>query len=138
MYSGRQSNCNLTILFTTAPVTDLEAAVINGTSILVSWTPPEDLPGWNITHYYLTYKVTLPKKARPENTLRRTVRDGRTSMRVDLSEFPTREGLLHEVEVVPAIEIAGVEGIGEVKGEKALFNSTFEHGKGHTKLSMEM
>lgn len=65
---------------------------------------------------------------RPEGMLRRTVRDGHTSVQLDLAEFPIREGLLHEVEVVPALEINGVEGIGEVKGEKSIFSSTFEHG----------
>jgi hypothetical protein len=41
------------------------------------------------------------------------------------------ENVLQEFEVVPALEIQGVEGIGEVIGEKVIINPTFKYGKGN-------
>ena len=46
------------------------------------------------------------------------------------------EEVTHEVEVLAALVVDGVEGIGEVKGEKAVVNKSLSYGKSepHTTL----
>lgn len=112
-----------------AAVKDLQTSVTNSTSICITWSPADALPGWNISYYYLTYRAKLPDTDKTDTSFRRTVSDGRTSTTLEVGDLLVKEEVRHEFEVVPVLEIRDVEGIGEVKGEKAVLNSTLDYGK---------
>lgn len=116
-----------------APVEDLSVTVTSGSAIRISWDPPTDLPGWNITRYYLTYRAFLPDSYRPERTFGRTVEGGETSVMVDAGELVVgdeeEEEVTHEIAVLAVLVVDGVEGIGEVKGEKAVLNASLSYGE---------
>ncbi len=52
-----------------------------------------------------------------------------TSTVLRVAELVVREGVIHQFEVIPVLVVSGVEGIGEVKGEKSTINSTLDYGK---------
>lgn len=114
-------------MFFIAAVKDLQMEA-TGTSIRISWSPPDALPGWNISYYYLTYRARLPNTDKAETSFRKTVSDGLTSTILSVGNLLAKEEVIHKFEVVPVLEIRGVEGIGEVKGETAVVNSTLNYG----------
>ena len=82
-----------------------------------------------MSYYAMTYLAYVTNKPRPEATIQRRVDEGRTSETLDTSELVMREGVRHVVEVTAVLEIEGVEGIGEVRGEKAVRNISLVYGK---------
>ncbi len=105
---------------------NISLAVINSTSVMVSWIPPPDLPGWNISYYYLTYRAY--DEDRILTTLTTTVIGSRTSETMSADKFLAKEEVVHVFEVAAALKIEGLEGIGEVKGEAAMFNTSLKTG----------
>lgn len=112
-----------------APVQNLTAELLNGQYLSVSWSPLTELKGWNVSYYSLTYSAFLSTKDRPEASFITRVDQGRTSESIDASRLTMREGVRHVIEVVAVLEVEGVEGIGEVRGQKAAVSISLEYGK---------
>ena len=108
---------------------NISVSVRNSTSVVVSWIPPPALPGWNISYYYLTYRALNPREGnKTESSFTWTVDGGRTFEVVSVDQLLVREEVLHVFEVVAALKIEDLEGIGEVKGETAVINAEFKTG----------
>ena len=108
---------------------NISLSVISSTGVMISWLPPLDLPGWNISYYYLTYKTyNLEEDGRLVHTIIRTVDGGSTSETMSDDQFLVQGEVSHVFEVVAALKIEGLEGIGEVKGEVAVLNANLTAG----------
>ena len=119
----------LSVLCFTAAVSNISVAIVNSTSVVVSWIPPPALPGWNISYYYLTYRALNPREgSRVETTFTRSVDGSQTSKVVSADELLVEEEMVHVFEVAAALKIEDLEGIGEVKGEAAAVNASITTG----------
>ena len=116
------------IVFLPASVEELSVRVVDSTSVSVFWDPPPDLPGWNFSYYYLYYSAYFPSKTTPEVTFKEVVDGSRTSVAVEVDKLVVGPTVVHVFEVSAVLEIKDVEGIGEVKSEKAMVNTTL-YGK---------
>ena len=102
---------------------------MSGPSIIISWSPSVLLPGWNISYYYLSYSVLLPFEAKPRAMFMSTVKGSQTSEVVEADRLVVKPDVLHMFEVSVVLKINGLEGIGEVRGEKTSTNTIMEYGK---------
>ena len=115
-----------------AAVTRLQTSLLSSSNtLLLSWLPPSPLPGWNVSYYYVTYTARLSNSNegdRPERSFQRPVDEDRTFLELGVAELLVREGVVHEFEVQAVLKVEGLEGIAEVKGERAAVNLTLDNG----------
>lgn len=95
----------------------------------VSWISDIELPGWNISYYYLTYFAQIPGRNRPENSFQETVGVSESLMDLAVDKLLVRPEVEHVFEMRAVLKLENLEGIGEVKGEKATKNITLKYGK---------
>jgi len=101
--------------------------MVNDSYVLLSWSPIV-VEGWNISHYYLVYHTSNLFTSKPSFSSKFKLDGHSRSKSLHPADLLMKPSLQHVFELSAVLDVRDLEGMGEVRGEVAQVNRTFNSG----------